>query len=126
MTRPGVLIPSLETAVPLWMAHLRSLDETTRAATIRTWQNDAWEPLAHMSDVGMMAGGTKGEAAGWFNHLARAIASMSYAEGGVTCFGRHWCQNHARCISDLVQSRIDVWNCGGNLQAAFAQQENRT
>lgn len=125
MTRPGVLIPSLEAAVPLWMAQLHDLDESSRATVMRAWRDAAWEPLAHMSDVGMMAGGTKGEAASWFNHLARAIAVMSYAEGGVTCFGRHWCQDHARCCDDLVQNRVDVWDCGGDLHAAFARAEQR-
>lgn len=125
MTRPGVLIPSLEAAVPLWMAQLRDLDESSRATLMRAWRDAAWEPLAHMSDVGMMAGGTTGEAAGWFNHLARAIAVMSYAEGGVTIFGRHWCQDHTRCCNELIQGRMDVWDCGGDLPAAFARAEQR-
>lgn len=121
MTREDVLIPSLQAAVPLWTAQLRDLDDDARSTRIRAWRDAAWEPLAHMSDVGMMGGGTKGEAAGWFNHLARAIAAMSYSAGGISCFGHHWCQDHANCSEELIRSRTDVYECGGDLRAAFAR-----
>lgn len=126
MTRPDVLIVSLQVAVPLWIRQLTDLDEDTRAALMGAWRDAAWEPLAHMSDVGMMGGGSKGVAAGWFNHLARAIAVLSFAEGGVTCFGEHWCSAHARCSQELVAHRVDVFECGGDLRAAFARADQRS
>lgn len=125
MTRPDLLIPSLQAAVPLWADQLRALDDDTRAELMRRWQDAAWEPLAHMSDVGMMGGGTKGEAAAWFNHLARAIAALSFCPGGVTVFGVHWCQNHSGCSEYLIAQRQDIFDCDGHLPTAFARAEAR-
>lgn len=46
--------------------------------------------IAEKGDV-LLYGGKKGEAGHILNELARGIAILSFAPGGVKCFGSHWC-----------------------------------
>lgn len=88
----------LEAAVPLWMLQLaQEPDETNRWAIRRRWARDAVEPIASRGDA-LQYGGKRGEAAEVFNHLARALAALAFAPGGVTFAGLHWCADHAACL----------------------------
>ena len=51
------------------------------------------QQIAEKGDILQFGGGKKGEAGHLFNELAQGIAILSFAPGGVRCFGMHWCGN---------------------------------
>ena len=46
--------------------------------------------LGERGDVLLFGSKKKGEAAGLFNRMAKALAVLSFCPGGVTLFGSHW------------------------------------
>lgn len=81
------LVPALQAAVPIEIARLRDKggpDEDD----LRACRDQLARILSH-GDV-LLFGGRKGEAARLFASLARAIAVMAFAPGGVRIFGQHW------------------------------------
>jgi hypothetical protein len=78
----------LECAVPLWIAQLwdgGGPQEADLAALKETARL-----LGEKGDVLMFGSPRKGEAADLFNRLAKGIAVLSFAPGGVKVFGTHW------------------------------------
>lgn len=53
------------------------------------WAREFADELGSRGDI-ILYRGKKGESAEMFAKLARAIAIMAYADGGITIFGRHW------------------------------------
>ena len=82
----GLLAMSLSVAVPLWIEEFRhlSFDE------IQKISNDSAQIVAEKGDVIQFKSTKKGESAAAFNALARGIACLAFAPGGVTTFGSHW------------------------------------
>ena len=95
----------LGAAVPLYIGELQQLHGETRARQIRRWAGVAGDAVAYRGDV-LQYGGGRGEAADVFNQLARGLAVLAHAPGGVLFNGQHWCVEHrtgcpARSIADL-------------------------
>lgn len=85
-----VLPISLDAAVPLHIAELRTASQDDRARIAR----DSADTVASQGDV-LQYGGTGCAQA--FNALARGLAAAAYQPGGITYAGRHWCTDHAAC-----------------------------
>lgn len=106
----SLLALALEAAVPLRIARLRELGGPTeedfrllrceatlveparpgvRGPRYEPWRGVA-QLLAEKGDVLMYGGGRRGEAAEAFNHLAHALAVMSFLPGGVRFAGTCW------------------------------------
>lgn len=80
---------ALSAAVPLWIEELKNkpwaeLQEMAQAAA---------DIVASKGDL-IMFRGKKGESAAAFNALAKGIAILSFAPGGVTVFGDHYEAKH--------------------------------
>jgi hypothetical protein len=87
----ALLKATLEAAVPLWIAQLRTrpwADIQARAAT-------AAQVIAEKGDVILYKSKTKGESARAFNALAEGLAILAFAPGGVRAFGLHFEAKHA-------------------------------
>ena len=85
------LTATLQLAVPLWIAQLQQLAGDTRHEQARAWAEAAIDPVCSRADILLYRGGKKGQAAEVFNHLARGLAALAHAPGGVTFAGLHWC-----------------------------------
>jgi hypothetical protein len=81
----ALLRSTLQIAVPLWMHEVRRLPEEERIASA----HGIADVIASKGDV-LQFGGKKGEAAKAFNELARGLAILSFAPGGVWFLGDHW------------------------------------
>lgn len=95
--RAQILIISLQAAVPMEIHRLSLLPEPARQRRIETWAAAAVDEVASHGDA-LMFGGRRGDAARPFAALARGLAALAYAPGGVTFGGVHWCTNHATCV----------------------------
>lgn len=87
---------TLQVAVPLERARYAELSEGDRealAARIDTHELHA--------DDAMFAGV---HAAEGMTNIIRALALLSFAPGGVTFSGLHWCPDHAACIAAELAS----------------------
>lgn len=91
MTRPDVLVPALQVAVPLLLHELRAMTETDRTARLAQWRETAVDQVAHHGDAVQFK--TRGTAEA-FNGLAKGIAVLSRQPGGVAVFGMLWCARH--------------------------------
>lgn len=98
-----VLVETLRLAVPLRIEELAAMNDATRAATVTTWAAEAVEPIASRGDALQFGSKKSGAVAEVFNHLARGLAALAYAPGGVLFAGTHWCAGEHRhghaCIS---------------------------
>jgi hypothetical protein len=83
------IIPALSCAVPLWIMRLEELSHAERSATIKRWAGNAAEVLERTGEA-ILYRTQPGESAEAFNAVAKAIAALSFAPGGVTLFGEHW------------------------------------
>lgn len=84
----ALLADTLAVAVPLWLERL----EQWGGPLERDWEwarEFAWV-LGSEADRLLYRGEKKGETARLFNDLARAIAIMAHAPGGVKVLGRRW------------------------------------
>jgi hypothetical protein len=81
---------ALSAAVPLWIEELKNKpwDELQAMAEY------AAQVVASKGDRLMFRGKKKGESAAAFNALAKGIAILSFAPGGVTVFGEHYEAKH--------------------------------
>lgn len=81
-----LLAMSLSAAVPLWIEEFRhlSFDEIQKIA------RESAQVVAEKGDIIQFKSKKKGESAAAFNALARGIACLAFAPGGVTTFGSHW------------------------------------
>lgn len=122
-----LLALSLQAAVPLYIAELQAFEGETRWVQAQAWRVRAVEEVAHRGDVLQYGGGKKGEAARVFNALARGLAVLAHAPGGVLFAGIHWCIEHPnglRCQSagDLTCSASGF---DADLDAAAAPRPRR-
>lgn len=129
------LIETLNLAVPMWIDRLQQLDGETRTNKALRWAADAADAVAFRGDA-LQFGGKKGEAADVFNHLARGLAALAHAPGGVLFQGRHWCVEHpagvdcgfrpdlsceasgfdvADAAPDPIRRRVETISVGGGL-----------
>lgn len=91
--RDDHLIAALQAAVPLHIIELRhaTFEQRQRIA------GQAATVIGSRGDILQFGGGKRGEVADVFNHLARGIAAASFAPGGITFAGVHWCPDHTVC-----------------------------
>ena len=89
----GLLLATLDASVPLHIMKIRNWPFWVR----KDYAQGALDAIASAGDT-LMYGGKRGEAAEVFNHLARGLAVLACAPGGVTFAGIHWCAfPHPRC-----------------------------
>lgn len=83
---PPALIPLLALAVPLAIESLRhkSFPEIALIA------KEAGQYIAEHGDVILYKGTKKGESAKAFAMLAKGLAALAFAPGGVTFYDLHW------------------------------------
>lgn len=91
---PGLLAIALGAGVPLRLAELAVMMPEVRDRTIAEWASAAADVVASRGDQLMFR--TKphkgeGGTADTFNHLARGLAALAHAPGGVRFMGTHWC-----------------------------------
>ncbi|WP_062434929.1 hypothetical protein [Herbidospora daliensis] len=90
------LLPALSAAVQLEIAALRAVDDELRATQIAHHTGRASATLlGEKGDVLLYGGKGAGET---FTALARGLACLAFAPGGVTAFGQHWCADHRECL----------------------------
>ena len=94
MTRDQLLVASLQAAVPMWIAEAERLPAVARDALLQEWRADAAEVVPAEGDNVNFGGHKHGETAKAFNSLARGLAAISHAPGGVRVFGLLWCAAH--------------------------------
>lgn len=87
--RQRLLLDSLSVAVPMRIAELMDDVPVVRWARIEEWRAAAVEPVASRGDV-LMYGGKRGDAAEVFDHLAKGLAALAFAPGGVRFAGLHF------------------------------------
>lgn len=90
MSTQALLRVALSAAVPLWVADLQrrpwvEVQELARACA---------DTVASKGDVILYRSKKKGETAEAFNALAKGIAALSFAPGGVTFLGDHYENKH--------------------------------
>lgn len=112
-----VLQAGLLAAVPLRMIQLRGMGSREREQTVARWAADAVEPIASRGDA-LQYGGRKGQAADVFNHLARGLAALAQAPGGVLFAGVHWCVEHSGGVLRPTAVGLTCTASGVDLAAA--------
>jgi hypothetical protein len=108
-----VLAETLAVAVPLRMAELAVMEPDVRARTVRGWAARAADVVSSRGDQLMFrVKPTKGEGgtADTFNHLAKGLAALAHAPGGVVFAGTHWCVEHRAGVA--AETPWDL-TCGG-------------
>lgn len=85
---------TLMTAVPIWLARLDDLPEDRQLDEAVRWAHQAADVVASKGDLLQFGGGQPGEVAAAFNSMARGIAGLSGAPGGVCFLGVLWCAQH--------------------------------
>lgn len=88
-----LLSVSLQAAVPLLLDELAHAPD--RPLTIRTWAEQAADEVGSRGDILQWRGSKRGETAGVFNHLARGMAALATAPGGVRFLGLIFCSRHS-------------------------------
>ena len=92
MDRPienSTLAIALSASVPLAIANLQQMDEegfSTEFSKIAEYS----QMLAEHCDDLLFRSKKKGETAKMFNMTTKAIALLSFVNGGITLFGQHW------------------------------------
>ena len=92
-------------AIPLWVLHLQELDDTAFWTTWRRWVAEANE--LPVSEAILYPDANRAEAEQHFTAYAKAIAALSFCDGGVPIFGRRWesrrppAPNGARAVPTL-------------------------
>lgn len=86
-TKQRLISVALLAAVPLWFIELR-LPETFDKLLEESQSFSS--KLASEGDILLFGGKKKGETAAMFNKLAKTVAVLSCAPGGITIFGYIW------------------------------------
>jgi hypothetical protein len=132
----GILVVTLQLAVPLWIAEAHTRTGETRVDLLRAWREDASEVVAHRGDALMFTTKKRGDTAKAFNSLARGIAALACHRGGVTVFGYTWCAEHApggnpvddlspicgRCYMDDPATPKDCSCCSAYLDGTVSER----
>lgn len=90
-----LLAEHLDQAVPTLLGQLAEMPADARTRQIDQWRDGAAQHIAERGDT-VRYGGPN--IAGTFTVLARSLAVLAHAPGGITAFGRHWCTNHRLCV----------------------------
>jgi hypothetical protein len=91
----SVLVTMLQLAVPMWIAEVNQRHGETRTELLANWQEEAGPVVAANGDNILYLGHKRGDTAKAFNSLARGLAVLAHATGGVTVFGLVWCARHS-------------------------------
>lgn len=89
-TKEILLKTMLAVAVPLWIENFRPLTDDQRIEIAK----EAGQVVAEHGDIILYQSKKKGETAKAFNQLARGLAALAFADGGVTAFGLHFEAKH--------------------------------
>jgi hypothetical protein len=81
-----LLANTLLIAVPLWIEEMKKVSWEER----RQFSSECCNIICHHGDDILYKSHKKGETATAFNALARGMAILSFARGGVTAFGLHF------------------------------------
>ncbi len=84
----STLATRMYAAIPLWVLHLQELDDAAFWTTWRRWVAEANE--LPVSEAILYPDANPAEAEQHFTAYAKAIAALSFCEGGVPIFGRRW------------------------------------
>lgn len=84
----STLATRMYAAIPLWVLHLQELDDARFWATWRRWVAEA--NSLPVSEAILYPDANHAEAEQHFTAYAKAIAALSFCEGGVPMFGRRW------------------------------------
>lgn len=87
-----VLLTTLQLAVPMWIEQLRAV-----GGQLPYDERDRIIEQINSKGDDLQFGGKRGSAAQAFNAMAKGLAALAYAPGGVTFCGIHWCTDHAIC-----------------------------
>lgn len=96
------LVDALQVAVPMALDNLDTWPDDLRADVIERWRAAAVESLPYRADDVLYGTGLKSTqkrrdaAAATFGDLARGLAVLATAPGGVSFAGVLWCASHAR------------------------------
>jgi len=90
ITANDILPGLLETAVRLQIMALQEMDEKLFRSTWKLWTHDAYLTESGLWNESALFGGKESERASAFNAMAKAIAALSFIEGGVTVFNTHY------------------------------------
>jgi hypothetical protein len=105
-----LLAIALQAAVPLAIAELAALPPARRAEQMAAWRTAGVEAVAHRGDILQYGGGKKGQVADTFTALARGLAVLAHAPGGVAFHGTHWCTEHpGGTAPDNLTCSTDGW-----------------
>ena len=88
-----LLALSLQAAVPLLLDELARVPN--RAEVIHTWADRAADEVGSRGDILQWRSSKRGETAEVFNHLARGMAALATAPGGVRFLGLIFCSRHS-------------------------------
>ena len=111
INRLAITTDFLDIAVPLYIAQLRELPADEFAAIWRRWiDEDELDTAGVFSEILPAGGGKPGDAARAFNALAKAVAALAFAPGGVS-FGS---REYAAQPSDELE---EVMNDGNSNEA---------
>jgi hypothetical protein len=91
----SLLVQTLRLAVPMWIAEANKRHGETRDELLADWRREAGPVVAANGDHILYLGHKRGETAKAFNSLARGLAVLAHARGGVTVFGLVWCATHS-------------------------------
>jgi hypothetical protein len=91
----SLLVITLRAAVPMWIAEVNKRHGETRAELLADWRKEAGPVVAANGDHILYLGHKRGDSAKAFNSLARGLAVLAHAAGGVTVFGLVWCAKHS-------------------------------
>jgi hypothetical protein len=120
----GAVLDALAAAVPLEVMRLREMTPEDRAALARSlgmprYATKPRTPERHAEQAGLDALPDKGHPLGHADAMlfggpgagrslaawAKALALLSFAPGGVTFRGLHWCRDHAECLAAKAEAR---------------------
>lgn len=94
MLRQSLLVQTLQLAVPMWIDRAAERG-ALRDALLAEWREEACEVVLSEGDNILYRARKRGDTARAFNALARGLAVLAYAPGGVTAFGLVWCAWHS-------------------------------
>jgi hypothetical protein len=97
---------ALALAVPLELALLRDIDDELRAQTIATHTGRAVATLLGEYGDQLQYGGPRCSEA--FAGVARGLACLAWAPGGVTFAGMHFCARHELCEKADAEVNYDT------------------
>ena len=89
LSRSALMYQVLDAAVPLWIKSLKDIpDDHARWERAQSWINeDTLQSAGVFSEILVVGGGRKGQAATAFNALAKAIAALTMLTTGGVPFG---------------------------------------